>query len=316
MLQLSGRILITGANGHLGRLLIARLGALTGDGKAPVIRALVRSERAAQQVRSVPTTTPTEVLVGDYTDETFMAEAVAGCDGVVHLVGIIKEGRSSSYRAAHEDTCEVLARVAAGQPGVRRIVYLSIFGSHPESSNPCLASKGRAESIMLRGQVPTTVIRVPMVLGPDDFASAALRGRARAKVVALVRGGASIEQPIDAVDVASAIIGALRSSDRESISVDLGGPERLSHRELVLRAADQYGNRPRVVPVPLALVRGLAAVLERSTDDPPITRAMLEILQHDDRIDQAAGCERLGVRLTPLSETLRRYVGPGSETHG
>lgn len=314
MQRLPERILVTGANGHLGRLLIARIGADAGGGATPRVRALVRSESAGARVRTVATPTPTEVVIGDYTDEASMDAAVAGCEAVVHLVGIIKEGAGSLYRTAHEDTCEVLGRVAARQ-GVRRIVYLSIVGSRPDSANPCLASKGRAEAILLGASVPTTVIRVPMVLGPDDFASAALRGRARARVVALVRGGASLEQPIDAADVVGAILGALRTGEGESIAIDLGGPERLSHRALVLRAASQYGKRPWIVPIPFALVRGLVAALERLSGNPPITTAMLEILQHDDRIDQAAGCELLGVRLTPLDETLRRYVGPGSETH-
>lgn len=315
MQQLPGRILITGANGHLGRQLIARLAQGGTGGVSPEIRAMVRSERAAEQVRAVGVTPAPQIVVGDYTDEAFVTEALAGCDAVVHLVGIIKAGRSASYRAAHEDTCEVLAG-AASKAGVRRIVYLSIVGSHPAAKNPCLASKGRAEEILLAGPAPTTVIRVPMVLGPDDYASAALRGRAKAGVVALVRGGASIEQPIDGADVVSAIVAALSLGGGGSSAIDLGGPEPLSHRELVLRAAEMYGKRPVIIPIPEWVARGFAAILERLIGDPPVTTAMLQILQHDDRVDQTEGCRHLGIRLTPLDETLRRYVGPGSERHG
>ena len=314
MQRLPGRILITGANGHLGRQLIARLARSENGAAPPEIRALVRSERAAEQIRAVGVTPAPRILVGDYTDESFVTEALAGCDGVVHLVGIIKAGRNASYRAAHEDTCEVLAG-AASKVGVERVVYLSIVGSHPAAKNPCLASKGRAEEILLAGSAPATVIRVPMVLGPDDYASAALRARARARIVALVRGGASIEQPIDGADVVSAIVAALATDGSESSAIDLGGPEQLSHRALVLRAAELYGNRPMIVPIPALVVRGFTATLERLIGDPPVTTAMLEILQHDDRIDQTEGCRRLGIRLTSLDETLRRYVGPGSERH-
>jgi len=314
MQELPGRILITGANGHLGRQLIARLARGENGAATPEVRALVRSERAAEQIRAEGVTPAPGILVGDYTDESFVTEALAGCDGVVHLVGIIKAGRSASYRAAHEDTCEVLVR-AASKVGIGRVVYLSIVGSDPAAKNPCLASKGRAEEILLAGSAPATVIRVPMVLGPDDYASAALRARARARIVALVRGGASIEQPIDGADVVGAIVAALATDGSGSSAIDLGGPEQLSHRELVLRAAKLYGNRPMIVPIPAALVRGFTAALERLSGDPPVTTAMLEILQHDDRIDQTEGCRRLGIQLTPLDETLRRYVGPGSERH-
>jgi hypothetical protein len=41
---------------------------------------------------------------------------------------------------------------------------------------------------------------------------------------------------------------------------------------------------------------------------------MLGVLEHDDRIDPAPACARLGIRLAPLDATLRRCVGPGAET--
>ena len=40
---------------------------------------------------------------------------------------------------------------------------------------------------------------------------------------------------------------------------------------------------------------------------------MLGVLDHDDDIDPKPCCDRLGLKLTPLDETLRLCVGPGSE---
>ena len=48
--------------------------------------------------------------------------------------------------------------------------------------------------------------------------------------------------------------------------------------------------------------------------DPPVTRAMLGVLNHDDDVDPAEPCRRLGLELTPLDETLRRCVGPVETT--
>lgn len=305
------RILITGANGHLGRQLIQQLcGGRDALGGSHV-RALVRSERAAEQVRGVPVERAPEIVIGDYTDAASMAEAVSGCDAVVHLVGIIKEGAGATYEAAHEQTCTVLAH-ATSAADVQRIVYLSIVGAQPDSANACLASKGRAEQVLLDSGAPTTVIRVPMVLGPDDFASAALRGQAQSRLVVLIGGGSTMQQPIDSADVVAAVRSALETGSDRSQSFDLGGPERLTHRALVAHAAGLYGKSPVIVPIPIGLVRCMAAAFEKLLANPPITIAMLEVLQHDDRIDEAKSCEQLGVRLTPLDETLRRYVGPGS----
>jgi uncharacterized protein YbjT (DUF2867 family) len=302
-----GRILVTGANGHLGRRLLRRLAATAPA--EPAARAVVRSSRAAETLEALPSELRPEIALVDYADGRAMETAAQGCRAVVHLVGILKESSRSRYREAHEATCEVLAR-AAKAAGVERVVYLSILGASPEARNACLASKGRAERILLAGPVPAAVLRVPMVLGEGDFASRALAGQARARLLPLVRGGATWEQPIDAADVVEAIRAALLRGDPIRDCLDLAGPESLSHRELVQRAAKLLGlPGPRVLPVPFAAARALAGLLERLLRDPPITRAMLEVLEHDDRVDPAPTCARLGISLTPLDETLRRCLG-------
>jgi len=305
------RILVTGANGHLGQQLLERLGDAGVDG-APEVRALVRSERAADQVRTLALARAPELMIGDYTNAESMRQAIKDCDMVAHTVGIIKESGGASYPAAHEDTCRVLAGIAS-EAGTRRIVYLSILGSRADSANACLASKGRAEQILLSGSTPATVLRVPMVLGPHDFASAALAGQAHSNWAFMVAGGATVQQPIDSRDVVSAILAAAVDFGCDSAALDLGGPEQLSHRDLVDRAAAQLGVAgPRVIAIPLFVARLFVAVLGGIMKSPPVTRAMFEILQHDDRVDEVAACQRLGLRLTPLDETLRHCLGKES----
>lgn len=298
-----GRVLVTGANGQLGRALIRRLAR--GTPRAAV-RAVVRSERAAGVVRALPEAP--EVAVVDYGDADALAAAAAGCTAAVHLVGILKEAPGTRYAVAHEGTARALA-AAAPRAGFHRIVYLSILGAGADSPNACLASKARAEAILLAPPLRTTVLRVPMVLGGDDYATAALCARARARLVPLVRGGASLEQPIDAADVVEAIVAALARPELAGRVLDLAGPESLPRRELVRRAAALAGAPgPAIVPIPLAAVRAFAALAERLAANPPLTRAMLGVLEHDDRVDPGPACRALGLSLTPLDETLRRCL--------
>jgi NADH dehydrogenase len=300
-LPAEGRVLVSGANGQLGRRLLARLA-----GERP-LRALVRSEGAARQVAAACAGVETRIL--DYADQAALTEAARGCSHAVHLVGILKEGSRSRYAQAHEAASSALAR-AADAAGLRRVAYLSILGSHEASPNPCLASKGRAERILLAAKTPALVLRVPMVLGEGDPASRALRKQALAPVLFLTRGGASLEQPIYAGDVVEALAAAVTREALDDLALDLAGPESLPHRALVARAAALYGRRPRVLPLPLGLALAAAGALERLAADPPVTRAMLGVLDHDDAVDPRPACERLGLSLTPLDETLRRCVGP------
>ncbi len=299
-----GRVLVTGANGSLGRALVTHLAA-TGA----TVRALVRSERAAATLRSLAA--PPEVAIVEWSDAPGLARAIDGCDAAVHLVGVLKETPSQRYADAHEGTARALATAARGA-SLRRIVYLSIIGASTKSKNACLASKARAEAILLEAPLATTVLRFPMVLGGDDPASFALRARAKSRIVPLVRGGASLEQPIDARDVVACIAAALARPELAGRVLDVAGPESLPRRELVRRAAALLGNTPRFVSIPFGLIRGVASLLERISANPPVTRAMLDVLEHDDRVDPKLASDALGITLTPLDDTLQRVVASGS----
>jgi len=307
MLDRSSPIVVTGANGQLGRALLRDLAAAGHE----AVRALVRSARAGDSITALALDPAPAIRVVDYGSPHEMEAAIAGARFVVHLVGILKETRDTRYVDAHEKTCHALA-LAASRAGVERIVYLSILGSLPDSANPCLASKGRAERMLLEDRVAATILRVPMVIGGDDMASASLRRQARARSLRLVGGGRTLQQPIDARDVRDAVRAALAVSDGRNLVLDAGGPECLSHRNLVLRAARHWQNEPRIHAMPHALARAAVGLLEAILPNPPITRAMFDVLQHDDRVDPRAFCEKLGLRLRPLDTTLADFVGPAS----
>jgi len=289
-------ILITGANGHLGRRLIRALSPSAN------VRALVRSSGAAAVIAD----SGADVRIVDYLDTQAMVEAAQGCSHAVHLVGIIRESSSTSFETAHESTTRVLAD-AARRAGLRRVVYLSILGADTASPNACLASKARAERLLAECTVPSLVIRVPMVLGEQDHASRALYHRARRRIDVQFRAG-SLEQPIYAGDVVAALLrGVDPTGDYPAeMSLDLAGPESLTRAALTRRAAEVMGYRgPLTVSLPVSAGMLLAALFERLSDDPPISRAMLGVLDHDDRLDPSPALMALSLSLTPLDQALR-----------
>lgn len=301
-------VLVTGANGQIALQLFERMAERGIKG-----RALVRSARAAAQVEALREEIRPEIRVLEegrgYSDIPSLVRAAEGCRAIVHLVGILKEASTSTYQAAHEDSCTAIAE-AADKNAVDRVVYLSIFGSTPGASNACLASKGRAEVVLLDASTPVTVLRVPMVIGPDDPASRALRAQAKKPSVTLVGGGKTIHQPIDIRDLLAAIVASLEDSGDASHAFDLGGPEALSYAELVGRAAQRFGQKPKIRGIPVGLVNFVAGVMEKISKDPPITRAMLGVLEHDDRIDNGPALAHLGIDLTPLDDTLATFIAP------
>jgi len=290
------RVAITGANGHLGVRLVEQLLPETE------VRAIVRSERARSKLTD--RFDDIDVCIVDYTDRQGLQKALIGCDAVVHLVGIIKESSASLFKTAHEDSCRVLVEAIEGSE-IHRIVYMSIVGTSVDSPNRCLASKARAEKILTDSGIEADIIKVPMVLGEGDFASYALRKNAQSRFPITFRA-ASLEQPIYAGDVINAIANSVRRQGKGAV-IQLAGAESISRRMLIERAAGILGSSTTVVSVPLWVGMTMAWLLEH-LPDPPVSRAMLGVLDHDDDIEVESGCTALSIELTPLDLMLKKVL--------
>lgn len=293
-----GRIIVTGANGHLGTRLIE---TLKRDGHE--LQAVVRSTTAAAALRA---SLGVEAGVVDYANSAELAPHLVHADAVVHLVGIIRETPQNSYVNAHESTCRALVNALAANESTPRIVYVSILGSSAGHSNACLRSKGKAEDILLASGLPVTVLQVPMVLGESDYATFALRKKALSGFSVGFRM-ASREQPVYAGDVVNAIRATVDAAFGRLL---LAGPESLSRAELVRRAGLILGTAPKSLSLPIGLGRFFVGLLEAILPNPPMTRAMLDVLDHDDVIDPLDTAQRLGIELTPLDEMLRLVLKP------
>ena len=267
-IRMLDRILISGANGHLGRRLIERL-----EHDREIV-AVVRSRRAAAVLEGIGV----DARVVDYRDPDALLKASEGCTAAVHLIGIIKESTANTFHDAPESTTRALAALGS----LKRIVYLSIIGARSESENPCFASRAAAEEILLSGRACATILRVAMVLGEGDYASKALAKRAMSALSITFRA-TSVEQPIYAGDVVEGIVSALGLT-RGTHTFELAGPERITRRVLIQRAASLLGKKTTVFSLPLGFGKMLASLLEKIIPNPPMTRAMLGVLDHDDDV--------------------------------
>jgi len=263
--------------------------------------AVVRSDQALQSLSELVC----HRLVVDYSDSDALTAAARDCDCVVHLVGIIKKTGHNSYLQAHEIPCFALA-AAAQRAGLKRVIALSILGSNAESENDCLASRGKSEDILLEGPVPVTILRVPMVLGENDFASKSLLAKAKQTIGISFRAD-SLEQPIYAGDVVSAICSLIENPVQDTV-LELGGPESLSRRQLIHRAGLSIGKQPRVLSIPVIFGKWLGRIIGMLMVSPPVTEDMIDLLDHDDDIDAKKVADRLGIELTSLDMMLTRVI--------
>lgn len=296
------RIVVTGANGALGRVLLER--ALARPGVE--VTALVRSERAEAQLSGLDPARVRVVRVA-WSDAAALRAACAGAAAVTHLAGILIPSRAESYEAANVDTTRAIAAAAAAA-GAAKLVVVSAVGADPRSPNSYYRSKGRAEEVARAAGIPFTIVRSPLLLACDSIGSHVLAREARAPVVPLLAGGANLEQPADARDVAEATLNAALDVEcARGATLDLVGPESLPRRELIARCARLRGRRPLLVPVPVAPVRAALGLRQRLLG-PGFSPEVLDVILDDVRLDPAPAARALGIALRSLDETLERTL--------
>ena len=301
------RIVITGANSAIGRVVVQR--ALARPGLQVV--AAVRSDRAAAAVGELLAERGRVCRV-DYERPESLAEAFAGADAAIHLPGVLVETPERRYEDANVATARAAVEAALAA-GLAKFVLVSSWGADADSPNRYWRSKGRAEKLLVESGLNYTVLRCPEVLGCASLGDAALARWARGGWCAMLGGGAHLDQPLDARDLAEGALNACRPERAANLTLDFVGPERLPVRELARRAGALRNASGRVLPVPVGLACLAARLKGRLRDRGGISADVIEVLTADVRADAALAARELGVELTPLEDTLRCSLAGGAE---
>lgn len=296
------KILVTGANGNLGKKFMLSKGEVE-------VCALVRSEKAKDALMSFVQANDiqdVQIVKCDYLNKQVIKELARSCGYMLHLVGIIKENKDNKFDLVHKQTTKALIASIKGS-GIKKCCYISILGAKEGSKNSCFSSRGFAEKLFLDSNMPSLILQVPMVLGEGDYACEALKKNALARINFTFRKH-SLEQPIyaeDIIDVINVDINrTLKGNYSPSGIKALAGPTSLTREKLIIKIAKKLGVKVKVFSLPLFLGYILARISEMLFSYPPITRAMLGVLDHDDDINPLPSSKELGINLTALDEML------------
>ena len=265
-------ILVTGATGFVGRRIVTRL--------------VERGEEVRRLVRPVPDPRPSGLpavhfVTGDVTDPESLKAACEDVDMVVHTVAIIREKGRATFDAINvQGTRNVLE--AAEQAGVRKIVHLSAIGAGPDPKYPYLRSKWEGEEAVVNSSVRHVILRPSLVFGPGDEFINALAATIRVgPVVPFIGSGNTRFQPIHVEDVARCVDRVLIDSTYNGETVEIGGPDILTYRQITDMIIRTFGGRKMKVRVPISMMRSALPFLRLASPHPPITRVQLDMLGMD-----------------------------------
>jgi uncharacterized protein YbjT (DUF2867 family) len=268
--------LVTGATGYIGGRLVPELLA-----EGHRVRCLARSPG---KLRDHPWAGRVEVVRGDVTDAGSITVALRGVDVAYYLVHAL--GTGEDFEETDRRAARLFGEAALGA-GVRRVVYLGGLtpsGVREEELSPHLRSRAEVGRILLDSGVPTTVLRAAVVIGSGSASFEMLRYLTERLPVMITPSWVRTRiQPVAVRDVLRHLVGSARMPADVNRAFDIGGPDVLTYREMMLRYAAVAGlPRRLIVPLPV-LTPGLSSHWVGLVTPVPagIARPLTESLRHE-----------------------------------
>ncbi|MEW6432881.1 MAG: NAD-dependent epimerase/dehydratase family protein [Myxococcota bacterium] len=311
-------LIVTGATGHLGNVLVR---ALLGRGRP--VRAVVQPGDDLTPLAGLPV----EVVRADVNERPALLAAFEGGDVVFHLAGIVSIGAGGDARMVRvnvDGTANVVEACAAR--GVRRLVHVGSVHALVEPSGPVLdeaagfdpsraaGAYGRTKAMAClavqraaRAGVVDAVLVLPTgVVGPWDYRLSEMGqlivGLGDGRVRVLVAGGYDF---VDVRDVADGLIAAAERGRRGEAYVLGGG--RLDMRQLARAVARAAGRRPAwVLPAWVGhLAAAGAPLFERVTGRRALVTAYsMHVLGAPFAVSHEKAARELGFRPRPPAASV------------
>lgn len=287
------RALVFGASGYIGSNLVPRL---MEHGYR--VRAVSRN----RQVLEARDWQDVELVQADALKPETLGAALEGIDVAYYLVHSMAAGRH--FGKLDLQAADNFAW-AAGQAGVRRIVYLGGLVP-PDAESEHLVSRARTGDRLRAGSVPVTEIRAGIIVGAGSAAFEVIRDLVYNLPVMLTPRWVKSKAPPIALD--NLLQYLVRAPELEAMAgkvYDVGGPEMLSYGELMRQFAELVGRKPLIISVPVLTPRLSSYWLRLVTAVPTnVARALIEGLKHDIPADDSPIRELIPQRLLSFRESV------------
>lgn len=292
------RVMLTGANGFIGRHLLAGLEAAGHE-----VVAAVRDPDALRR----PDLQTLRIDFNRDTDAAVWAKRLAGVDAVVNCAGVLQSSLGQSAEAIHA-AAPIALFEGASVAGVRRVIQISAISAEPGAGTEYAETKLAADEHLKRMDLDWVIVRPSLVYAAGAFGGTALM-RALAALpfrIPLVGDGEQRFQPIHMNDVVACVVGLLAKIRVNRQVIDPVGPDVVTFRQLLVdfRAWLSFAPAP-CLPIPLPLIR----IASRLGDvfGGPLSTTALRQMNFGNTGDHAAYVAATGLQPLSWRDGLNRF---------
>jgi uncharacterized protein YbjT (DUF2867 family) len=239
-------VLLTGATGFIGGRLLPAL-----EREGVLVRCLVRIGEQFAPGRQP--SYPTSVVHADLLQPETLSPALKGVHTAYYLVHSMG-GRNIAEIASFAQRDRQAATnflQAAEQAGVQRIIYLGGLGETGPNLSEHLTSRQEVARILRSGKIQTTVLRAAVIIGAGGASFEMVRYlMERLPIMLTPRWVNTRCQPIAVQNVIEYLVGCLRQPATARLTLDIGGPDIVTYRDMMMAYARVRRLRRWLIPVP------------------------------------------------------------------
>jgi uncharacterized protein YbjT (DUF2867 family) len=249
------KILLTGANGFIGRYLLAGL-LSDGHDVVPAVRRPSETDRLLASPRSIKVDFNRDTKVGDWLPR------LAGIDAVINCAGILQERPGQSIAAIHAAAPIALFK-ACREAGIKRVIQISAISAEAAAGTAYAATKRAADRYLKSTDLDWVVLRPSLVYARGAYGGTALM-RALAALpftIPVIGDGEQKFQPIHIDDLVATVAAVLHRTEISRTIIDPVGPTVLTMRQILLDLRRWLGFAPAlVINVPRPFIRSMALI--------------------------------------------------------
>jgi len=274
----SAMILVTGSTGFIGKNLIKKLESNGLD-----FRLLLTSGANRQRL---PTGKQYDIALSSMEDVGSLRSAFNKIESVFHLIGGEAFGSRADLGKLEVKNLETLVTVAR-QAGVKRFFYISHLGADRNSAYGLLKAKGMGEEVLKKSGVAYTIFRPGWLFGEGDHFTESIARLIRKYLgfFFLPGEGQTLLQPLWIEDFTTALLWSLDREDLINKTIELGGAEQLSYREIAQTVANAMNRRIRFLNISPVQYSFFTQMIENQKKNPPINVYWMDYLAENRTCD-------------------------------
>ena len=215
----SAKIVVTGANGFLGK----NLRSFLHENKLDVL-AISRKDFHEY---------PSEVkVISTNLSDPKLESKMKNYEILIHLIGIGRQTPESTFEEINLNLTKDAIKICKGV-GIEKIIFISGLGVSKDNTSDYFDSKYKAEQEIINSGLDYTIFRASYIIGKTDHLTNTLSRQMKKGVMVIPGTGKYRLQPISVLDVAKIILEAIHKKEFSKKIVDLVGPQEISFEDFV-----------------------------------------------------------------------------------